>query len=85
MASLQFMNSAPISDSTAYDIKALIILEIVNTAQLLGENVGLLDINKCPPAMLRAFVLEKYEVSLWPARTISLAWYVRTASECEAA
>ena len=85
MASLQFMNSAPSSASAVDYTTALMILKTVNTAPLLGGNVVLLDINKCPPALLQAFVLERYEVLMWPSRTISLAWYVRTASGCEAA
>ena len=85
MDSLQFMNSAPNSASTGDDMTALMILEIVNTAPLLGGNVVLLDINKFPHALLWAFVLERYEVLMWPAWIISLDWYVRKASGCEAA
>ena len=70
MASLQFMNIAPSSDSAVDYTTALMILETVNTASLLGGDFVLLDIKKCPPDLLRAFVLERYEVSLWPARTI---------------
>ena len=84
MASLQFMNSAPSSSSAANDMTALTILEIMNTALLLGWNLVLLDINKCPSALLQDFVLERYNASMWPARTISLDWYVRKASGCEA-
>ena len=85
MDSLQFMNSAPISASAADYMTALMILAIVNTAPLLGGNIVLLDIKKCSPALLRDFVSERYEASLWPARTISLDLYVRTASGCKAA
>ena len=74
MDSLQFMNSDPSSASADDDITALMILEIVNTSPLLGGNAVLLDINKCPPTMLREFVLERYEASLWPASTMLLAW-----------
>ena len=60
------------------------MFEIVNTALLLGENVVFLEIKKCPPALLRAFVSDRYEALLWIARIISLAWYVRNSSGCEA-
>ena len=80
MASLQLTNSGPSSASDADDITALNILTIVNAATLLGGNVVFLDIKKCPPALLLAFVSERYEASLWPASNISLAWYARTAS-----
>ena len=73
MASLQLMNSAPSSASAADDMTSLMILEIVKTAPLLGGNAVLLDIKKCPPAMLLDFVSERYESLLWPDRTISLA------------
>ena len=39
MAYLQFMNSAPSSASSANDMTALMILEIVNTSPLLGGDV----------------------------------------------
>ena len=70
MAYLQFMNIAPSSTSAADDTNALMILEIVNTAPLLGGNAVLLDIKKCPPDLLLDFVLEKYEALIWTARTI---------------
>ena len=85
MASLQLMNSAPSSASAADDMISLMILEIVKTAPLLSRNAVLLDIKKCPPTMLLDFVYGRYESLLWPARTISLAWYVMTASGCVAA
>ena len=78
MASFQSMKSDPSSTSADDYITALMILAIVNTAQLL-------DINKCTLAMILYFVLERYKVSLWTTRTISLAWYVMTASVCVAA
>ena len=52
MASLQLMNSAPISASAADGMTALMILAIVNNYTLLGGNYVLLDINKCPPDLL---------------------------------
>jgi hypothetical protein len=48
---------------------------------LFGGLAVLLDMKKCPPARLRAFDLERYDASLCPARTMSLAWYVMIASE----
>ena len=74
--SLLLMNSDPSSVSAADDMTNLIVLEVVNTASLLGGNSVLLGIKKCPLAMLLAFILERYEALLWPARTISLVWYV---------
>ena len=62
MASLQFMNSAPSSASAVDYTTDLMILKTVNTAPLLGGKFVFLDIKKCPPALLRAFVLERYEV-----------------------
>ena len=60
MVYLQLMNSAPSSASAADDMTALMILAIANTYPLLGGNAVLLDINKFPPDMLQAFVLERY-------------------------
>ena len=72
---LQLINSVPSSTSTAYDMTSLMILDIFNTTTLLGGNSVLLDINKSLPALLLDFS-ERYKALLWPARTISLAWYV---------
>ena len=85
IASLQLGNSAPGSASVADEMTSLIILAIVNTAPLLGENYMLFDINKFPPALLLAFVSERYKALMWPVRTISLAWYVMMASRWVAA
>ena len=85
MASLKLMNSAPSSASNADGMTALMILAIVKNFPLLGGNAMLLEINQCPPALLQALVLERYEASMWPARIISLAWYVMTESGCETA
>ena len=84
MACLQFMNSDISSASAADDMMALTILEILNTTPLLGGNAVLLDIKKCLPALIQAYVSERYEAYLWPARNISLAWYVMTEYGCEA-
>ena len=80
ISSLQLMNSAPSSASSADYMNALMIFAIVNNAPLLGGKVVLFGINKSPPARLLVFVSERYEASLWPARTISLACYVIMAS-----
>ena len=85
MASRQLMKRAPSLASASEDMTALIICEMVMTAPLLGGMAELLDMKKCPPALLRAFVSERYEASLWPARTILMALYVMTASGWEAA
>ena len=80
MASLQLINSAPSSESVVDDMTALMVLDIVNTAPFLGGSSVFVDINKFPPAMLIYFELERREALLWPARIISLAWYVIIAS-----
>ena len=80
MASLQLTKSAPSSASAADDITALMILAIVNTATFLVGNAVLFDMKKCLPAMLLDFVSERYEESLWPARTMSLMCYMSMAS-----
>ena len=77
---LKLMSSYPSSASATDDMTALMILDIVNNAPLFGDTYVFVDIKKCPPALLLAFVLERYEVSLWTARTISLARYVIMAS-----
>jgi hypothetical protein len=38
----------------------------------------------CPPTRLCAFGSDKYEASLCIARTMLLAFYVSTASSCDA-
>ena len=73
MDSLQLINSAPSSASDADDMTSLMVLEIVNTAPLLGGNSVLLDTNKFPPALLLDLVSYRYEALLWNSRTISLA------------
>ena len=59
--SLKLMNSAPSLASAADDMTALIILTIFNTAPLFGGNYVLFYINNPPPALLLAFVSERYE------------------------
>ena len=54
---LQLVKSAPSSASDADDMNALMILEIFNTAPLLGGNAVLLDIKKFIPALIMALDL----------------------------
>ena len=82
MASFQLMKIALSSVSDSDGMIALLMLEIFNTDTMLGGNDVMLYINKCPHALLLSFVSERYEASLWTARTISLTWYVMTASGC---
>ena len=64
IASLQLMNDAPSSASSADDMTPLVILAIVKNAPLLGGNAVLFDIDKSPPARLLVFVSDRYEASL---------------------
>ena len=73
-ASWQFKYSAPTLALAADDSTALIICNIVNTAPLLVGVSTLFDMNKCPLALLRALLSERYNALLCPARTVSLAW-----------
>ena len=59
---------------------ALMICATVSTAPLLGGPVDLFERNKWPTARLRAFVSNRSEVLLWPARTMSLTEKVMIAS-----
>ena len=70
MAYLQLMKSAPSPASASYDMTALMILVIVNTDTLLGDNTVLFDMKKCNPSLFLDFVSESYEASLWPARNM---------------
>ena len=56
---LHSMKNTTSSASAADDMTDLMVLEIVNTAPLLGGNVVFLDINKCPPDLLPTFGLER--------------------------
>ena len=73
------MDSATSLASGTDDMTDLIILAIVRTAPFLGGKSVLLEIKKLPSALPLDFVSERYEASMWPARTISLAWYVMMA------
>jgi hypothetical protein len=78
------MNRAPNSASAADDMTAQIICEMLRTAPLLKGISSLPAMNMWPPAQLRAFGLERYDASLWIARTILLARYVSIAYSCVA-
>ena len=85
MDSQKLMKRAPSSASAAEDMTVLIICAMMMTAPLFGVTTELLDMKKCPPALLCAFFRERYEASLWPARTMMPALYVMIASGWEAA
>ena len=85
MDSRQLTKRVPSSASAAEDITALIICEMMMTAPLFGGMAEFLDMKKCPPALLCAFVSDRYEASLWPARTMLLALHVMIVSGWEAA
>ncbi len=59
MASLQLMQSAPISASAVDDMTALMICEILRMAPLLLGIASSFDMKKCPPALLCALVSNK--------------------------
>ena len=64
---------APSSASAADDITARIICEMLRTAPLLMGISSFPAMNMWPPARLRDFGSERYDASLWIARTMSLA------------
>ncbi len=78
------MKRVPCSAYTADDMTACIICEMLRTAPLFVGMLSLPAINMCPPAQLRAFGSDKYEVSLCITRTMLLALYVSTALSCDA-
>ena len=59
MASRKFMMRAPSLASAEEAMTGLIILATVKTEPLLAGYYVLLDMKKCPPALLRAFNLER--------------------------
>ncbi len=67
------MNRAPSSASAADDMTARIIWEMLRTAPLLMGISSFPAMNMWPPARLRALGSERYDASLWIARTMSLA------------
>ena len=64
MASLQLIKSAPISDYAADYMTTFMILDIVNTAPLLGGNAVCFYMKKCTPSLLLGFVSERCEALL---------------------
>ena len=84
MASQQLMKREPSLASAAEDMTALIIFAVATTAPLLCGMAELLDMRKCPPSLLHFFSSNRYEASLWPARTVLLALYVMITSGWEA-
>ena len=73
MAIFALMKRAPSSASAADDMTARIIWEMLRTAPLLMGILSCPAMNMCPPARLRDFGSERYDASLWIARTMSLA------------
>ena len=59
------MNSAPSLALVADDITVLIICKMLRTALLLVGMASVPARNMWPPAQLRAFSLDKYDVLLW--------------------
>ncbi len=83
-ASLAIIYSAASLASVADVITCLMMWVMLRMAPLLGGILALVDMKKCPPALLLAFGLHKELASLWTAMTISLWLYVSTASSCVA-
>jgi hypothetical protein len=84
-AVLALMNSALSSASAAYDITALIICNMLSTAQLLMGMSSLPAMSMWPPALLQALGSDRYNGLLWIASLMLLAQYVMIASSCDAA
>ena len=60
----QLMNNVPTLALAAEESTALIICDIVITAPLFGDVSVLLDMKKCPLALLRALLSDRYNASL---------------------
>ncbi len=67
------INRAPSSASAADDMTALTICEMLRTAPLLMGMSSCPAMNMWPPARLCELGSERYNVSLWIARTMLLA------------
>ena len=67
------MKKAASSASAAEDMTAFMIWAMLMTAPLFGGVLVLLDMKKCPPALIRAFDSERYEASLCTTRTMLIA------------
>ncbi len=69
------MNRAPNSAYTADYMTVKIICKILRTASLLkGSMSSFQAMNMCPPTQLQDLGLDKYDASLWIARSMSLTW-----------
>ena len=71
--SRQLTKSAQSSTSAAEDMTSLIIWDIFMTAPLLDVFSDSSITKTCPPDLLQDLDSERYEASLCPARTLSLA------------
>ena len=67
------MNKAPSSASTADDMMAQIICEVLRIAPLLMGISSFLTMYMWPLVWLQNLGLERYDASLWIVRTMSLA------------
>ncbi len=68
------MKRAPNSASTTDDMTAQIICKILRKVPLLKGMLSFLAMNMRPPTPLQDFGLNKYDASLWIAKTMLLAW-----------
>ena len=68
------INRAPsLVSAAADDMTARMIYEILRMAPLFVGMTSFADIDMCPPAQLQALGSDKYDATLWTARTMSLA------------
>ena len=82
-ASFVLMNSAPSSASAAGDMTALMICDMFTVAPFGGGVSSSFD-RKNPSIMLLACGMLFQPASLCAASTMLFAWYVSTASSCDA-
>ena len=82
-ACLVLMKRAQSFASAADDVTTLMTSAMFNTKPLIRGNGALLDMKKCPPALLLAFSSLKFEAFLWIAKAMLLALYVFTVSSCD--
>ncbi len=74
MAVFALMNRAPSSASAVDYMTARIICKMLRTAPLLMGILSFPAMNMLPPAWLRDLASERYNASLWIARTMLLTW-----------
>jgi hypothetical protein len=74
MAVFTLMKRAPNSASTTDDMTAQIICKILRKVPLLKGMSSFVAMNMHPPTRLQDFGLNKYDASLWIAKTMLLAW-----------